>query len=299
MTSTAQSHSSVFNRENMKRTSIDCPLAVRRGRRGRSVLSASDDANKKATSLASSFETSLEFPKIDLDLEQMQEDLGAKFCQEGFVLNYGNYEEEQKILKNECAVIDRSMFGVYRIFSRTDYDQFFEKLLLRAVDGQRSDARVVSQSLKEVRAGQGKRLGNFDVYRQESGAFLVVVNRAMKGMVEECARVSELEQCVNLAARTVLLTVCGPKTKEVLRMTGLVDVLENSDAGTHAHKVFGFENRPVVCCKTNEFVGMNIGDDAVNFVVDEGVAGQVFSAIIKAGAIAVGTEALDEICNNT
>jgi len=44
---------------------------------------------------------------------------------------------------------------------------------------------------------------------------------------------------------------------------------------------------------------MNIGDDAVNFVVDEGVAGQVFSAIIKAGAIAVGTEALDEICNNT
>jgi len=33
----------------------------------------------------------------------------------------------------------------------------------------------------------------------------------------------------------------------------------------------------------------------VNFVVDEGVAGQVWAAIIKAGAIPVGSEALDAV----
>ena len=39
-----------------------------------------------------------------------------------------------------------------------------------------------------------------------------------------------------------------------------------------------------------------LGDgSAVNFLVDEGVAGQVWAAIIKAGALPVGSEALDAL----
>ena len=112
--------------------------------------------------------------------------------------------------------------------------------------------------------------------------------------VETIAKECKMSEVMNLASRCVLLTACGPKTLEVLKPTGLAMVLEAGKEYENAHAVFGFENRPVVCCKTNEFVGKCGEESAVNFVVDEGVAGQVWAAIIKA-AFPVGTEALDAI----
>ena len=63
---------------------------------------------------------SLEPPKVDLDLDAMQEELGATRDQDGFVVRYtdddaNGREEETKILRNECAILDRSAWGVFRI----------------------------------------------------------------------------------------------------------------------------------------------------------------------------------------
>ena len=66
---------------------------------------------------------SLEPPKVDLDLDAMQEELGATRDQDGFVVRYtdddaNGREEETKILRNECAILDRSAWGVFRIANK-------------------------------------------------------------------------------------------------------------------------------------------------------------------------------------
>ena len=241
-----------------------------------------------------SFASQLEPPKVDLDLESLQEDLGAVVDENGFVLRYGEeIEEEVKILRNECAIIDRSEWGIFRVASGADGDmvKFLETLSL-------SSEKLSMEEIGSIQPGTGKRVnGKLDIYAQESGAFLVIASRedVKENRVETIAKECKMSEVMNLASRCVLLTACGPKTLEVLKPTGLAMVLEAGKEYENAHAVYGFENRPVVCCKTNEFVGKCGEESAVNFVVDEGVAGQVWAAIIKAGAFPVGTEALDAI----
>jgi glycine cleavage system aminomethyltransferase T len=227
-------------------------------------------------------------------LESLQEDLGAVVDENGFVLRYGEeIEEEVKILRNECAIIDRSEWGIFRVASGADGDmvKFLETLSL-------SSEKLSMEEIGSIQPGTGKRVNRkLDIYAQESGAFLVIASRedVKENRVETIAKECKMSEVMNLASRCVLLTACGPKTLEVLKPTGLAMVLEAGKEYENAHAVFGFENRPVVCCKTNEFVGKCGEESAMNFVVDEGVAGQVWAAIIKAGAFPVGTEALDAI----
>lgn len=268
-------------------------------------------ALRAASSLASSAEeeddlfASLEPPSIDLDLESMQEDLGAVLDDDGFVLRYNKdgCEEEMKILRNECAIIDRSQWGVFRVASGGggDMRRFLEIMASSSSNDGAKDSSTESftmEELEKIQPGTGKRVnGRLDIYAQESGAFLVIVSRedVKEKKVETVAKECGISEVMNLASRCVLLTVCGPKTLEVLKPTGLAMVLEAGKEYENAHAVFGFANRPVVCCKTNEFLGKCGEESAVNFVVDEGVAGQVWAAIIKAGAIPVGSEALDAV----
>ena len=227
-------------------------------------------------------------------MESLQEDLGAVVDENGFVLRYGEeIEEEVKILRNECAIIDRSEWGIFRVASGADGDmaRFLGTLSY-------SSEKLSMEEIGSIQPGTGKRVnGKLDIYAQESGAFLVIASRedVKENRVETIAKECKMSEVMNLASRCVLLTACGPKTLEVLKPTGLAMVLEAGKEYENAHAVFGFENRPVVCCKTNEFVGKCGEESAVNFVVDEGVAGQVWAAIIKAGAFPVGTEALDAI----
>ena len=244
---------------------------------------------------------SLEPPKVDLDLDAMQEELGATRDQDGFVVRYtdddaNGREEETKILRNECAILDRSAWGVFRIANKGKEEEggdlvtFLEKLS--------NGGKLTAEEIGSMQPGTGKRVnGCLDVYAQESGAFLVIASRedVKEKKVETLAEECKISEVMNLASRCVLLTVCGPKTLEVLKTTGLAAVLEAGKEYENAHAVFGFENRPVVCCKTNEFVGKCGDGSAVNFLVDEGVAGQVWAAIIKAGALPVGSEALDAL----
>ena len=119
------------------------------------------------------------------------------------------------------------------------------------------------------------------------------VKRRLKGCT-----VRELQGRDIYAPQTRLLTVVGPKTKDVLGRAGLGEVMEQRES-THAHATYGFAetNRPVMCCKTNEFSGKGVGEHAAHLVVDEGIAGQVFGAILKAGAVPVGTEAIEVLMN--
>ena len=244
---------------------------------------------------------SLEPPSIDLDLESMQEDLGAVLDDDGFVLRYNKdgCEEEMKILRNECAIIDRSQWGVFRVASGGGGDmRRFLEIMASSSSNDSGTESFTMEEIEKIQPGTGKRLnGRLDIYAQESGAFLVIVSRedVKEKKVETVARECGISEVMNLASRCVLLTVCGPKTLEVLKPTGLAMVLEAGKEYENAHAVFGFANRPVVCCKTNEFLGKCGEESAVNFVVDEGVAGQVWAAIIKAGAIPVGSEALDAV----
>jgi hypothetical protein len=244
---------------------------------------------------------SLEPPSIDLDLESMQEDLGAVLDDDGFVLRYNKdgCEEEMKILRNECAIIDRSQWGVFRVASGGGGDmRRFLEIMASSSSNDSGTESFTMEEIEKIQPGTGKRLnGRLDIYAQESGAFLVIVSRedVKEKKVETVARECGISEVMNLASRCVLLTVCGPKTLEVLKPTGLAMVLEAGKEYENAHAVFGFANRPVVCCKTNKFLGKCGEESAVNFVVDEGVAGQVWAAIIKAGAIPVGSEALDAV----
>lgn len=244
---------------------------------------------------------SLEPPSIDLDLESMQEDLGAVLDDDGFVLRYNKdgCEEEMKILRNECAIIDRSQWGVFRVASGGGGDmRRFLETMASSSSNDSGTGSITMEEIEKIQPGTGKRLnGRLDIYAQESGAFLVIVSRedVKEKKVETVAKECGISEVMNLASRCVLLTVCGPKTLEVLKPTGLAMVLEAGKEYENAHAVFGFANRPVVCCKTNEFLGKCGEESAVNFVVDEGVAGQVWAAIIKAGAIPVGSEALDAV----
>ena len=246
---------------------------------------------------------SLEPPKVDLDLDAMQEELGATRDQDGFVVRYtdddaNGREEETKILRNECAILDRSAWGVFRIANKGTEEEEEGGDVVTFLEKLSNGGKLTAEEIGSMQPGTGKRVnGCLDVYAQESGAFLVIASRedVKEKKVETLAEECKISEVMNLASRCVLLTVCGPKTLEVLKTTGLAAVLEAGKEYENAHAVFGFENRPVVCCKTNEFVGKCGDGSAVNFLVDEGVAGQVWAAIIKAGALPVGSEALDAL----
>ena len=268
----------------------------RRRRRRRNVERKSVNNEDDSLSL---FASQLEPPKVDLDLESLQEDLGAVVDENGFVLRYGEeIEEEIKILRNECAIIDRSEWGIFRVASGAEGDMVRFLETLPSSSSSESSEKLSMEEIGSIQPGTGKRVnGKLDIYAQESGAFLVIASRedVKENRVETIAKECKMSEVMNLASRCVLLTACGPKILEVLKPPGLAMVLEAGKEYENAHAVFGFENRPVVCCKTNEFVGKCGEESAVNFVVDEGVAGQVWAAIIKAGAFPVGTEALDAI----
>ena len=157
-----------------------------------------------------SFAAQLEPPKVDLDLESLQEDLGAVIDENGFVLLYGEeIEEEVKILRNECAIIDRSEWGIFRVASGAEGDmvKFLETLSL-------SSEKLSMEEIGSIQPGTGKRVnGKLDIYAQESGAFLVIASRedVKENRVETIAKECKMSEVMNLASRCVLLTACGPK----------------------------------------------------------------------------------------
>ena len=88
---------------------------------------------------------------------------------------------------------------------------------------------------------------------------------------------------MNLASRCVLLTVCGPKTLEVLKTTGLAAVLKQGRNTKTRTQCLGLKIGQWYVVKRTSSLGKCGDGSAVNFLVDEGVAGQVWAAIIKAG----------------
>ena len=116
-----------------------------------------------------------------------------------------------------------------------------------------------------------------------TGAGAGIGRASAQKFVTEGARVVVAE----LNDRCALLTVVGPMSADILRNSGLMEVVE-LDVGSH--RVFGFDGRPVVAAHTSEYAVLG-----VNLIVDEGVAGQVWATISRTTVAPCGSRASDAV----
>ena len=213
-------------------------------------------------------------PDIDGDLEGLQEEAGAVFDERGYVSHFGSVTEEAEAIASGAAVVDRSDWGLVRVHGTG---------ALRALQVLANDEGV---KLSAPGSGFEITLPSGDVaqvYAQGEGFILVTPPRATENTLGVLGSVMPSHEFMQLNENCALLTVCGPKLVEVLRSSGLVGVM---DAPVGSHQVFGFENRPVVACHTPEY-----GVSGLNLIVDEGIAGQVWATITRAGVVPTGNDA--------
>jgi len=213
-------------------------------------------------------------PDIDGDLEGLQEEAGAVFDEQGYVSHFGSVTEEAEAIASGAAVVDRSDWGLVRASGPG---------ALRALQVLANDDGV---KLSAPGSGFEITLPSGDVaqvYVQGEGFILVTPPRATAKALAVLGSVMPSHEFMQLNENCALLTVCGPKLVEVLRSSGLAGVM---DAPVGSHQVFGFENRPVVACHTPEY-----GVSGLNLIVDEGVAGQVWATITRAGVVPTGNDA--------
>ena len=116
--------------------------------------------------------------------------------------------------------------------------------------------------------------------------------RIPRDMLEQRAVVESLEAAPDVVVaelndRCALLTVVGPMSADILRNSGLMEVVE-LDVGSP--RVFGFDGRPVVAAHTSEYAVLG-----VNLIVDEGVAGQVWATISRTTVAPCGSRASDAV----
>ena len=216
-------------------------------------------------------------PDIDGDLEGLQEEAGAVFGDDGFVLNFGSVEEELRAIESTAAVIDRSDWGIVRVNG----------------PGAATALRVIAKredAVELTSPGTGFEIelkfdGRFaQIYAQDQGFLVIVPPSSTSRLLSELASVPE-QSFMELNDKCALLTVVGPKTNDILGPSGLTQVL-SGPVGSHC--VFGFENRPVIAARTAEYSDGVVG---LNLVVDEGVAGQMWATITRAGVTPAGSEA--------
>ena len=218
-------------------------------------------------------------PDIDGDLESLQRESGAVIDDDGFVLNFGAREEELEAIKTAVGVIDRSDWGLIR-----SSGPGAPRALTAIAANHDGLALTPAGSGFEIKVASTN--DTAQVYCQSEG-FLIVVPPSSIDAVANVLESSPEQNFMELNDQCALLTVVGPQCADVLSKTGLVEVLTDA---VGAHRVFGFENRPVVAAHTREF-----DVPGVNLIIDEAIAGQVWATITRAGVIPCGSQASDEI----
>ena len=217
-------------------------------------------------------------PDIDGDLEGLQEEAGGVFDEDGFVLNFGSKELELNAIETGAAVIDRSDWGLVRVSGPG------AAAALRALSGDASSALTPAGSGFAMRLAFGDSDGDAraQIYSQSEGFLIITPPSVTVGVLETLEGVPE-QSFMELNDKCALLTVVGPTSIDILRPTGLAQVV---DEPMGSHRVFGFENRPVIAARTPEYAG-----EGLNLIVDEGIAGQVWATITRAGIVPAGSEA--------
>jgi len=219
-------------------------------------------------------------PEIDGDLESLQREAGAVFGESGYAVRFGDVQAEMEAIKHGAAVVDRSDWGLFRSHG------------VGALDALRSLARNGNEIETIGGAGSGfevklKSTGeSAQVYAQSEG-FILVVPPTSADAVADALDALTGQQFAELNNQCAFLTVLGPKIDEFLSKTGLIDVMRQ-DVG--AHQVFGFANRPVVAARSSEH-----GVSAVNLIIDESIAGEVWATIVRTGVTPCGSDASDAV----
>lgn len=213
-------------------------------------------------------------PDIDGDLEGLEEEAGAVFDARGYVAHFGCTSDEAAAIARGAAVVDRSDWGLVRARGPGA-----ERALKVLANDDGIELTPPGSGFEITLASSGNVA---QVYAQAEGFILVTPPSATETTLETLASVPNHE-FMTLNENCTLLTVCGPTLVEVLRSSGLVGVM---DAPVGSHQVFGFENRPVIAARTPEY-----GVDGLNLIVDEGIAGQVWATITRAGVVPAGNDA--------
>lgn len=217
-------------------------------------------------------------PDIDGDLESLQREAGANFGDDGFVVDFGSFDDEMRAIKETAAVIDRSDWGLVRVQGRGAEAAV---KTISSVDAIASTSPGTGFEIEITFTGE-----KAQVYAQNEAFLLLVPPNSCDAVVESLEAAPEVV-VAELNDRCALLTVVGPMSVDILRNSGLMEVVE-LDVGSH--RVFGFDGRPVVAAHTSEYAVLG-----VNLIVDEGVAGQVWATISRTTVAPCGSRASDAV----
>lgn len=264
LTGSRASSASRFSLASRSRARVD--HATRRGRNTSSLPDVDLDA--------------LLPPEIDGDLESLQREAGAVFGENGYAVRFGDVQDEIEAIKNGAAVVDRSDWGLFRSHGRGALNALRALAMngdeIATLGGAGSGFEIKLESTGE----------SAQVYAQSEGFILIVPPTSADAVADALDALAE-QQFAELNDQCAFLTVLGPKIDEFLSKTGLIDVMRQ-DVG--AHQVFGFANRPVVAARSSEH-----GVSAVNLIVDESIAGEVWATVVRTGVTPCGSDASDAV----
>ena len=224
----SSSSSSSSSRRRRRRASFSNDI-----RRSAAVASAGgDDAPGEVVDL-----DDLDFDLDDLmpdtimgDLEDLQEELGAEFDDDGVPLNYGDAALEARAMRERCGVVDRT--GAWKLL-RLGGPNAIDALIASGAAAKDVDA------LKTLAPGQGAAVsfdrgdGSRAMCHVQDGGVLII---APTSVATTLLAAAGPDAATDLAEQCVLLSILGPKASDMLSDVGIVGVL-GMPPGTHA--VFG------------------------------------------------------------
>ncbi|GMH43709.1 hypothetical protein BSKO_11631 [Bryopsis sp. KO-2023] len=227
----------------------------------------------------------VDIPDIGGDIQFFQQELGAEIDDQGVAVSFGNQDNVEEALRSGLVVFDQSHWGRFKIGGDG---------CLNFLHGQSTN------DFKALRPGQGcdtvfatASAGTIELaacYVTEGGVLVMVSPGMVEPLLERLDKYVFPGDNVNLmdiSDKCMAIGVFGPKSDEIMeemQVTGL----NNSDYGDH--RLVEFQSSPTIVVK-----GTSVGPDGYTFIVDESVAGDLYSALVQQGGVPIGSEDWERI----
>lgn len=196
---------------------------------------------------------SLEYdlPEVDGSVEYYQKDLGVRFDAKGNVLSFEGSRDQ--LSHSKAFLYDRHHWGRFRIegvgalnfLQNKTTQEFIEKTA-----GQGCDACFCTS--------KGKVLDLATIYVQKEAAFVILSPEVQENMVPDLEKFifpEDKVQFSDMRSRTRVFSLYGHSSQDLLQNLNIDEDILEGEYGSH--RVFGFNNKPVIVAKGNEIDRIN------------------------------------------
>lgn len=224
-------------------------------------------------------------PPIDDDLHTLILDMGAEISDSGEVTTFGNDDEAVEAAESGVAVAELSHLGRLRVTGddriRFLHNQSTADFQSKS-NGEGCDTVFVTSTARTID------LATAWVMRT---AVILFVSANMREdllqMLNKYIFFADKVEVEDITDKTNFFSIIGPKSDDVMRDLGLEGIV-GKPYGSHMH--YAVEGTPITVG-----VGCGLSEEGYSMLVSTSTAGVVWSVLISAGAVPMGSTAWERL----